>query len=106
MRSDLAEDRHIPFLERAAVREGAGVPRWRGFPRSYPATTVRERECLCRGHPPSLTVAARRGTAAERSKDQFPWFGIGDTFKGDRLNDLHVTHAEKQATRSRSTAPA
>jgi hypothetical protein len=35
-----------------------------------------------------------------RPKADFPWFWDGDEFKGDRVNDIHLTNAEKQRARA------
>jgi len=38
-----------------------------------------------------------RGTEPKRDKSQFPWFRDGDTFTGERANDIHLAIAQKQA---------
>ena len=35
----------------------------------------------------------------ERDKDEYPWFWKGKEFVGDRVNDVHLTNAEKQAAK-------
>ena len=40
-----------------------------------------------------------RGTEPRRDKAEYPWFWSADTFTGDRVNDVHLTNAEKQAAR-------
>src|SRR5262249_45321715 len=49
---------------------------------------------------PNIKWTKDRGTEPQRPKDQFPWFWSGDIFKGERVNDIHLTNAEKQAARS------
>ncbi len=44
-----------------------------------------------------------RGKEPERDRDEYPWFWDGGTFKGDRVNDVHLTNAQKQAA-SKMTA--
>ncbi len=54
---------------------------------------------------PNIKWTKDRGTEPKRDKDQFPWFWNGDDFTGERVNDRHLTNAEKQAARaSRSSA--
>jgi hypothetical protein len=48
---------------------------------------------------PNIKWTKDRGTEPERPRDQFPWFWIGDTFKGERVNDVHLANTEKQAAR-------
>jgi hypothetical protein len=43
--------------------------------------------------------AKDRGVEPQRSRDQSPWFWSGDTFEGERVNDIHLTNAEKRAAR-------
>ena len=49
---------------------------------------------------PNIKWTKDRGHEPQRPKDRFPWFWSGDTFKGERLNDIHLTNAEKQAARN------
>jgi hypothetical protein len=51
---------------------------------------------------PNIKWTKDRGTAPRRDKLEFPWFWDGDTFKGERVNDRHLTNAEKQAARRAS----
>jgi hypothetical protein len=53
---------------------------------------------------PNIKWTKDRGTEPRRDKAQFPWFWPGDTFTGDRVNDQHLTNAEKQAARADSQA--
>jgi len=48
---------------------------------------------------PSIKWGKDRGKEPGRGKDEYPWFYRGQTFVGDRVNDIHLTNAEKQAAR-------
>ncbi len=48
---------------------------------------------------PNIKWTKDRGKEPERDKTEFPWFWDGDTFTGDRVNDCHLTNAEKLAPR-------
>jgi hypothetical protein len=50
---------------------------------------------------PNIKWTKDRGKEPQRDKAEFPWFWDGNSFTGDRLNDIHLTIAEKQAARSR-----
>ncbi len=50
---------------------------------------------------PNIKWGKDRGTEPERSKNDYPWFCDGKEFVGDRVNDIHLKNAEKQAARSR-----
>jgi hypothetical protein len=50
---------------------------------------------------PNIKWTKDRGKEPQRDKAEFPWFWDGSAFTGDRLNDIHLTNAEKQAARSR-----
>jgi hypothetical protein len=50
---------------------------------------------------PNIKRTKDRGKEPERDKSDYPWFWIGKEFVGDRVNDVHMTNAEKQAARSR-----
>lgn len=39
-----------------------------------------------------------------RPREDFPWFWDGDEFTGKRVNDVHLTNAEKRAARERKRA--
>jgi hypothetical protein len=51
--------------------------------------------------PKSIFKDKDRGKESERDKDDYPWFWKGTEFIGDRVNDVHLTNAEKQAARDR-----
>jgi hypothetical protein len=42
-----------------------------------------------------------RGNEPERDNDGYPWFWSEKKFVGERVNDVHLTNAEKQAVRTR-----
>jgi hypothetical protein len=46
---------------------------------------------------PNIKWTKDRGTEPKRDKDQFPWFWNGDTFTGERVNDVHLTIKDKQS---------
>ena len=54
---------------------------------------------VLRKEPKSILKAKDRGKEPKRPKDEFPWFWSGSNFTGDRLNDIHLTNAQKQAAR-------
>ena len=49
--------------------------------------------------PPKIKWKKDRGKEPERPKDQYPWFWEGGEFTGARVNDVHLTLAEKKAAR-------
>ena len=51
---------------------------------------------------PNIKWTKDRGNDPKRDKDRFPWFWDGDTFTGERVNDIHLTTAQKQAARDRA----
>ena len=52
---------------------------------------------------PNIKWTKDRGKEPERPKEEYPWFWTGDVFTGDRVNDVHITNAQKQAaTKMRS----
>jgi hypothetical protein len=51
--------------------------------------------------PPNIKWTKDRGKEPERDQEQFPWFWENGTFKGDRINDYHLTNAQKRAARER-----
>jgi hypothetical protein len=73
-----------PFLadDLPAGKKGAGILRWK----------------------PNIKWTKDRGTEPSRPKEEFQWFWKGDRFTGERHNDIHLTHAEKQVARERFTA--
>ncbi len=48
---------------------------------------------------PNIKWTKDRGKEPERDKADYPWFYSGKTFTGERVNDVHLTIAEKQAAR-------
>jgi hypothetical protein len=50
---------------------------------------------------PNIKWTKDRGKEPQRDKADYPWFWSGKEFVGDRVNDIHLTNAEKQAARSR-----
>jgi hypothetical protein len=53
---------------------------------------------------PNIKWTKDRGKEPERDKDDYPWFSSGSSFTGDRVNDVHLTNAEKQAARYKMKA--
>lgn len=49
---------------------------------------------------PNVKWTKDRGKEPKRDKADYPWFWDGDTFTGDRVNDIHLTTAVKQAARA------
>ena len=49
---------------------------------------------------PNIKWTKDRGKEPERDKSDYPWFWSGNEFLGDRVNDIHLTIAEKEAARS------
>ena len=56
---------------------------------------------ILRKEPKSILKDSDRGNEPEKDKDEYPWFWRGDTPCGDRVNDIHLTNAEKSAARKR-----
>ena len=48
---------------------------------------------------PNIKWTKDRGKEPERDKDEYPWFWSGCEFIGDRVNDVHLKNADKQAAR-------
>jgi hypothetical protein len=46
---------------------------------------------------PNIKWTKDRGKEPERNKADYPWFNTS----GERVNDVHLTHVEKQAARDR-----
>jgi hypothetical protein len=46
---------------------------------------------------PNIKWAKDRGKEPERDRDEYPWFWKGKEFVGDRVNDVHLSNAEKLA---------
>jgi len=52
---------------------------------------------------PNIKWTKDRGNEPQRPQEEYPWFWPGGTFKGDRVNDVHLTNQEKlDARRGRS----
>jgi len=49
---------------------------------------------------PNIKWTKDRGTEPERDKHDFPWFWKGSEFIGDRVNDVHLTNADKMRARA------
>ena len=44
---------------------------------------------------PNIKWTKDRGNEPQRPKEEYPWFWAGGTFKGDRVNDVHLTIQQK-----------
>ena len=57
---------------------------------------------------PNIKWTKDRGKEPHRDKAEYPWFWSNGQFTGDRVNDVPVTNAQKQAARQRhlATGPA
>ncbi len=53
---------------------------------------------------PNIKRTKDRGAEPARNRDDYPWFWKDGTFTGDRVNDVHLTDAEKRAARERPRA--
>ena len=51
---------------------------------------------------PTIYWKKDRGKEPVRGPEQFPWFWNRDKFTGERVNDVHLTIAEKRAARARA----
>jgi hypothetical protein len=49
---------------------------------------------------PNIKWTKDRGKEPKRPKNEYPWFWEGDTFKGDRVNNVHLTNQQKMNARS------
>jgi hypothetical protein len=63
-------------------RKGAGILRWK----------------------PNINWNKDRGQESMRSQEQYPWFWKNGTFTGERLNDIHLTNADKRSARQKEKA--
>ncbi len=52
---------------------------------------------------PNIKWTKDRGREPHRDRAEYPWFWDGNNFIGDRLNDIHMTTAERQAARNRKS---
>ena len=50
---------------------------------------------------PNIKWTKDRGKESKCDKEEYPWFWNDEEFIGERVNDLHLTNAEKSAARSR-----
>jgi hypothetical protein len=50
---------------------------------------------------PNVKWTKDRGNEPQRDKAEFPWFWAGDKPNTERVNDVHLTTAEKQAARDK-----
>ncbi len=48
---------------------------------------------------PNIKWEKDRGKEPQRTKAEFPWFWLGSTFTGDRVNDVHLTREQKEKSR-------
>ena len=51
---------------------------------------------------PNIHWKKDRGKEPTRDQDQFPWFWKNGKFTGERVNDVHLTNAEKRAARKKT----
>jgi hypothetical protein len=51
--------------------------------------------------PPTIKWTKDRGKEPERDPEQFPWFWKNAAFTGDRINDVHLTNAQKREAREK-----
>ena len=75
---------------------GEGRRRWRaldlGTVRAFVEADILRKK-------PNIKWTKDRGKEPEREKADYPWFWSGGEFVGDRINDVHLANAEKQAAR-------
>lgn len=55
---------------------------------------------------PNIHWKKDRGTEPTRDQDQFPWFWKNGKFTGQRVNDVHLTNAEKRTAREAASTAA
>lgn len=55
---------------------------------------------------PNIHWKKDRGKEPIRDQDQFPWFWKNGKFTGERVNDVHLSKAEKRKARDRAEASA
>ena len=51
---------------------------------------------------PNIKWGKDRGKEPERDRDEYPWFWKDETFTGDRVNDVHLSNAQKSAARNKA----
>jgi hypothetical protein len=83
----------------------------RPFLQARPLNARARDACILRTTPKNIKWTKDRGKEPQRDKADYPWFWGWDektpdfpgkkTFDGNRWNDLHYTHATKQAARER-----
>jgi hypothetical protein len=54
---------------------------------------------VLRAKPGSLKWDKDRGKEPMRDKKDYPWFWVGSTFTGDRVNEVHLTREQKEKAR-------
>lgn len=54
---------------------------------------------------PSINWKKDRGNEPTRAKADYPWFWVGEKFTGERVNDVHLTLAGKNAARTAAAKP-
>jgi hypothetical protein len=52
--------------------------------------------------PPNIKWTKDRGKEPDRDPEEFPWFWKNGAFTGDRINDVHLTNAQKRAAREKA----
>jgi hypothetical protein len=52
--------------------------------------------------PPNIKWTEDRGKEPERDPEQFPWFWDAGAFTGNRINDVHLTNAQKRPVREKA----
>ena len=52
--------------------------------------------------PPRIKWTKDHGKEPRREREDYPWFWLDGAFTGERVNDVHLTHAEKYAARDRA----
>jgi hypothetical protein len=70
--------------------------------RSIPELDLGRRMARASCAQPNITWSKNRGKEPMRNQAQFPWFWNDGEFTGERVNDLHLTIAEKRAAREKS----
>jgi hypothetical protein len=53
--------------------------------------------------PPNIKWTKDRGKEPERDPEQFPWFWKNGASTSDRINDAHLTNAQKRAAREKAS---
>jgi hypothetical protein len=50
---------------------------------------------------PSINWSKDRGNEPARNQERYPWFWKDGKFTGDRINDYHLTNAQKRTAREK-----